>query len=58
MAVKFSEERLGLILGLLNGKRCQLVHGEKNYIQNKITCRNSSVLAPEWIKLFNKFKTK
>lgn len=58
MAVKFSEETLGLILGLLRVRRCQLVLGEKNYIQNKIACRSSSVLAPERIKLFKKFKTK
>lgn len=58
MAVKFSEERLGLILGLLKGKRCQLVLREKIIYRTKMTCRNSSVLAPEWIKLFNKFKTK
>lgn len=57
MAVKFSEERLGLISGLLKGRQ-YLVLGEKNHIQNKMTCRNSSLLAPEWIKLFNKFKTK
>lgn len=47
MAVEFSEERLGLILGLLKGRRHQVVLGEKDYIQNKITCRNNSVLAQD-----------
>lgn len=45
-------------MGILKGRRRQVVLGEKKYIQNKITHRNNSVLAPEWIKLFNKFKTK
>lgn len=55
---QFFKRETRINAGFAKGKDMLTGSWGKNYIQNKITCRNSSVLAPEEIKLFNKFITK